>query len=93
MELAKRQWLQRLAKNLPQNLLDRKWPPCPHYCQEASNLLEKYYAAHLSRVYRLKLTPERKDQFELKVLAEKLFKSKYYLLEYNIFGKHGLINF
>lgn len=74
MALAKKEWLKRLAKNLPQNILDRKWPPCPYVCREASQLLEKYYATHMSRVYRLKLTPERKKQFELKVSAEKLFK-------------------
>lgn len=76
MALAKKEWLKRLAKSLPQNILDRKWPPCPYICREASQLLEKYYGAHLSRVYRLKLTPERKTQFELKVLAEKRFKGK-----------------
>lgn len=76
MALAKKEWLKRLAKSLPQNILDRKWPPCPYICREASQLLEKYYGAHLSRVYRLKLTPERKRQFELKVLAEKRFKGK-----------------
>lgn len=80
MALAKKEWLLRLAKNLPQNILDRKWPACPYVCREASQLLEKYYAAHMSRVYRLKLTPERKRQLELKVLAEQLFKGirKYY---------------
>lgn len=34
------------------------------------------YEANLSRRYRLALTPERKRQLELKVLAEKLFKDK-----------------
>lgn len=73
--MAKVQWLRRLAKNLPKDILHRKpWPPCPYVCREASEYLEKLYGAHLSRIYRLKLTPERKQQFELKVLAEKLFK-------------------
>ncbi|KAJ8922250.1 hypothetical protein NQ315_004187 [Exocentrus adspersus] len=75
--MAKVQWLRRLAKNLPKDILHRKpWPPCPYVCREASEYLEKLYEAHLSRVYRLKLTPERKRQFELKVLAEQLFKDK-----------------
>lgn len=81
MALAKKEWLRRLAKNLPQSILNRKWPPCPYICKEASQQLEQYYAAHLSRVYRLKLTPERKIQFEHKVLAEKLFKGKLKLIE------------
>ncbi|XP_050315844.1 unconventional myosin IC [Anthonomus grandis grandis] len=70
----KRNWLERLAKNLPQNILDRKWPPHPKVCEEASKLLEVMYAANMSRRYRLALTPDRKRQFELKVLAESLFK-------------------
>ncbi|KAB0792483.1 hypothetical protein PPYR_14442 [Photinus pyralis] len=76
LQIAKAEWLKRLAKSLPQNILLRKWPHCPHACQEASGLLEKYYASHMSRVYRYKLTPERKEQFELKVLAETLLKHK-----------------
>lgn len=74
--IAKVQWLNRLSKSLPENILDRKWPPCPYVCKEASFLLETMYAAHMSRVYRYKLSPERKEQFELKVLAEKLFEGK-----------------
>ncbi|KAH1011643.1 hypothetical protein HUJ04_000967 [Dendroctonus ponderosae] len=69
-------WLRRLAKNLPQNILLRTWPPSPIICEEASKQLEVMYEANLSRRYRLALTPERKRQLELKVLAEKLFKGK-----------------
>lgn len=69
-------WLNRLAKNLPQNILERTWPPSPRICEEASKQLEVMYEANLSRRYRLALTPERKRQLELKVLAEKLFKDK-----------------
>ncbi|KAF2905235.1 hypothetical protein ILUMI_00959 [Ignelater luminosus] len=76
IELAKAEWLIRLSKSLPQNILNRRWPPCPHACQEASALLERYYGAHMSRVYRYKLKPEKKEQLELKVLAESLFKNK-----------------
>lgn len=75
--MAKVEWLLRLAKSLPKDILHRKpWPPSPYVCREASAYLEKLYGAHLSRVYRLKLTPEKKRQFELKVLAEQLFKDK-----------------
>lgn len=77
LEMAKSEWLRRLAKNLPTSLLDRKWPVAPHVCQEASAFLETYYGAHLSRVYRFNLTPERKEQLELKILAEKLFAGVY----------------
>ncbi|KAJ3661535.1 hypothetical protein Zmor_005928 [Zophobas morio] len=76
LELAKAQWLLRLSKSLPQDILNRTWPPCPHVCQEASRYLERLYGAHLSRIYRRKLSPEREAQLRLKVLAEKLFKDK-----------------
>lgn len=74
--MAKVEWLKRLARSLPKEILNRTWPPSPVVCREASAHLEKMHAAHLSRVYRLKLTPEMKKQFELKVLAEKIFKGK-----------------
>lgn len=76
IELAKHQWLMKLSKNLPKSVLDPRWPQCPHVCEEASKLLHQYYRAHLSRLYRLKLTPEKKKAFELKILAEKILKEK-----------------
>lgn len=79
VEIAKRQWLLRLSKSLPKNILNRHWPACPHACREASALLEKLYEAQLSRIYRQKLTPERKKQFEMKILAESLFGRKLFV--------------
>lgn len=76
IELAKVHWLNKLAKNLPQNVLCKVWPGCPVVCEDASKHLKKYYYAHLSRKYRLNLTTEEKEQFELKVLAEKTFKGR-----------------
>lgn len=76
IEIAKKQWLLRLSKSLPKTVLDKSWPKCPIICTEASKYLHHIHMIHLSRVYRLKLTRDRKDQFELKVLAEKLFKDK-----------------
>jgi myosin-1 len=68
--------LKRLSKSLPKRILDKNWPPAPYVCEEASRHLERMHGAHLSRVYRLKLTPEKKRQLDLKVLAEKAFKGK-----------------
>ncbi|XP_030385777.1 unconventional myosin IC isoform X2 [Scaptodrosophila lebanonensis] len=73
---AKRMWLLRLAKELPSKVLDKSWPPAPGHCQEASSYLHRLHRLHLARIYRLKLTPQKKRQFELKVLAEKVFKDK-----------------
>ncbi|XP_044735340.1 unconventional myosin IC [Chrysoperla carnea] len=76
VELAKVQWLKKLAKSLPQNVLNTSWPPCPYSCREASKHLHRYHRNHLARKYRLALTAEKKHRFELKVLAEQTFKGK-----------------
>ncbi|CAG9863504.1 unnamed protein product [Phyllotreta striolata] len=76
LNMAKVEWLKRLARSLPTNILARSWPPAPYVCQEASERLRTMHGAHMSRVYRLNLLPEQKRQFELKVLAESLFKGK-----------------
>ncbi|EDW50033.1 unconventional myosin IC isoform X1 [Drosophila sechellia] len=73
---AKRMWLLRLAKELPTKVLDKSWPHAPGHCEEASGILHRLHRLHLARIYRLKLTPQQKRQFELKVLAEKVFKGK-----------------
>lgn len=76
IELAKAQWLNRLAKNLPVGVLNHYWPPSPYSCREASEHLHRMHERHVARKYRLALTPEKKQHFELKVLAESLFKDK-----------------
>uniref|UniRef100_A0A1I8P1M8 Myosin motor domain-containing protein n=1 Tax=Stomoxys calcitrans TaxID=35570 RepID=A0A1I8P1M8_STOCA len=73
---AKRMWLLRLSKELPSKVLDMSWPSAPSHCQEASTYLHRLHRLHLARKYRLALSQERKRQFELKVLAEKVFKDK-----------------
>lgn len=71
---AKRLWLLRLSKNLPKTILHYSWISSPRHCEEASQILKKVYLRHLVRVYRQNLSPEKKRQFELKVLAELVFK-------------------
>ena len=72
----KRMWLLRLSKDLPTKVLDMRWPSAPAHCQEASTYLHRLHRLHLARKYRLALSQEKKRQFELKVLAEKVFKGK-----------------
>lgn len=72
----KRMWLLRLSKNLPTSVLDESWPSAPAHCQEASRYLHRLHRLHLARLYRCNLSADRKRQFELKVLAEKVFKGK-----------------
>ncbi|XP_050350768.1 unconventional myosin IC isoform X2 [Nymphalis io] len=74
--IAKVHWLKRLSTRLPSKLLDMSWPTCPATCQQASRELQHLHRRHLARKYRLALSPTDKKQFELKVLAEKMFKGK-----------------
>ncbi|XP_073956777.1 unconventional myosin IC-like isoform X1 [Choristoneura fumiferana] len=76
LAIAKVHWLKRLSTLLPTKILDLTWPICPATCQEASKELQRLHRAHLSRKYRLALSPADKRQFELKVLAEKMFKGQ-----------------
>lgn len=71
---SKRQWLLRLSKSLPEQILHHTWPNYPAHCSEASHHLKKMHRLHLARIYRLSLSKERKRQLELKVLAESVFK-------------------
>ncbi|XP_076654568.1 unconventional myosin 61F isoform X2 [Halictus rubicundus] len=76
IELAKSQWLIKLSKKLPAGVLNNYWPPCPYSCREASEHLRVIYKKWKARNYRLALSKEEKEQFELKILAESLFKGK-----------------
>lgn len=76
IEHTKRHWLNKLAKNLPKSFMNHTWIPVPKHCQDASIILRKMHKLHLARLYRLALPPEKKKQFELKVLSEAVFKDK-----------------
>ncbi|XP_037794658.1 unconventional myosin IC-like isoform X1 [Penaeus monodon] len=75
-QLVKCEFLLRLSKSLPSNLLDTKWPPSPAPCNEASNILHGMYRTYMARRYVKALTPEKRSMFEEKVLAEQLFKGQ-----------------
>lgn len=76
LAIAKVHWLKRLSSALPTHLLDPSWPPSPATCRQAARELQRLHRLHLARRYRLALSPDDKKQFELKVLAEKMFKGK-----------------
>ncbi|GLH09491.1 Unconventional myosin IC [Gryllus bimaculatus] len=76
IEIAKAQYLIRLSKDLPKSVLDNSWPPCPVSCKEASEHLRKFHKLWLAKKYRDNLKPQDKKQFEMKILAESLFKGK-----------------
>lgn len=73
---AKKQWLLRLAKNLPKTFLTHPWPSCPAHCVEASMYLKKTHKLYLVKKYKKNLSAEKKAQFELKVLAEQVFRGE-----------------
>ncbi|CAH2048834.1 unnamed protein product, partial [Iphiclides podalirius] len=74
--VAKVSWLRRLAGQLPASLLDARWPACPATCALASAELRRLHRGQLARRYRIALSPGDKRQFELKTLAEAIFKGK-----------------
>ncbi|XP_066591838.1 unconventional myosin IC isoform X2 [Prorops nasuta] len=76
IELAKAQWLIRLSKSLPPRVLNNYWPPCPYSCKQASEHLRVLHKRWKARKYRLSLSREEKEHFELKILAESIFKGK-----------------
>ncbi|XP_055536094.1 unconventional myosin IC isoform X1 [Wyeomyia smithii] len=76
IEHTKRHWLIKLSKQLPTSFMNHTWIPAPKHCQDASTILRRFHKLHLARVYRLSLSPEKKKQFELKVLSQAVFKGK-----------------
>ncbi|KAK3921911.1 Unconventional myosin IC [Frankliniella fusca] len=74
--LSKAEYLMRLSRTLPKSVLDKSWPPAPHHCAEASEILHKMHTSWLARKYCLGLAAARKRQLQLKLQAEELFKGK-----------------
>lgn len=68
------QFLLRLVKKLPKSVLDKRWPEAPLICKEPNELLRDLYMKTMVRRYCKGLSPPRRRQFELKVMAEQLFK-------------------
>jgi len=75
-ELVKCEYLLRLSKNLPKQVLDLSWPPAPPPCSEASQILKTMHRQFLAGRYVRAITPEKKMMFEEKILAVQLFKDK-----------------
>lgn len=76
IKLVKHLWLVRLAKQLPKSFMNHQWPKPAAHCDEASGHLKKMHLLHLAKRYRDQMKPEKRKQFELKVMAEDLFKGK-----------------
>lgn len=76
LEFVRTNWLNRLAKALPKNVLDKNWPSSPPACREASDILQAVYYRLMVRGYTRGLTEERKQQLQMKLEASELFKGK-----------------
>ena len=76
IKAVKQHWLIRLSKQLPVNFMNHFWPQPAAHCHEASELLKKMHLLQLARVYRSKLNEDKKNQFQQKVLAEKIFRDQ-----------------
>ncbi|XP_031569195.1 unconventional myosin-Ic-like isoform X2 [Actinia tenebrosa] len=69
-------FLLNLSRNLPKTILDKSWPTPPPSLKEASDLLHQYHSRHQLSSYMKKMTPERKAQLDMKLLASELFLNK-----------------
>lgn len=76
LKQAKRLYLLRLKDHLPKSVLDKEWLPPPKCAAQASMYLRVLHRRVLVRKYVRGLTPDRRKQFELKVVAEALFKDR-----------------
>ena len=76
LEFVRTNWLNRLSKALPKNVLDKNWPSSPPACREASDILQAVYYRLMVRKYTRGLTEERKQQLQMKLEASDLFKGK-----------------
>lgn len=76
IETVKRHWLERLAKQLPTSFTYHRWPEAAPHCKDASELLKKMHLLQLAKIYRDRLSEEKKKQFDMKVMAESIFKDQ-----------------
>lgn len=76
LEFVRTNWLNRLAKALPKNVLDKSWPSSPPACRTASDVLQAVYYRLMVRTYTRGLTEERKEQLQMKLEASELFRDK-----------------
>ena len=76
LQFVRTNWLSTLAQNLPKNVLDKKWISPPPACAPASEVLRTVYYRLMVRKYVRSISPERKEQLQMKLEASQLFKGK-----------------
>ncbi|KAK7934092.1 hypothetical protein WMY93_004988 [Mugilogobius chulae] len=77
LAFVRQNYLNRLKENLPKTVLDKTtWYSPPPVCSETSEMLRKLHYRLLVRKYVRGITPQRKAQLQLKLVASTLFKGK-----------------
>ncbi|XP_020776584.2 unconventional myosin-Ih isoform X1 [Boleophthalmus pectinirostris] len=77
LAFVRQNFLNRLKENLPKTVLDKTtWYSPPPVCSETSEILRKLHYRLLVRKYVRGITPQRKAQLQLKLVASTLFKGK-----------------
>uniref|UniRef100_A0A8D0AY66 Myosin IH n=1 Tax=Sander lucioperca TaxID=283035 RepID=A0A8D0AY66_SANLU len=77
LAFVRQNYLNRLKGNLPKTVLDKTtWQTPPAVLTETSEILRKLYYRLMVRKYVRGITPQKKAQFQLKVLTSSIFKAK-----------------
>nr|WEL12766.1 myosin class I B [Halisarca dujardinii] len=76
LQFVRTNWLERLSKDLPKNVLDKNWITPPPACTTASEVLRAVYYRQMVRKYVKATSPDRKEQLQMKLEASEMFKDK-----------------
>jgi len=69
-------YLNRVKKNLPKDVLDKSWPTPPKLMKEVGEQLRNLHMKNLACKYCKSISPKLKEQLNMKVVAENIFKDK-----------------
>ncbi|XP_070760760.1 unconventional myosin-Ih [Enoplosus armatus] len=77
LAFVRQNYLNRLKNNLPKTVLDKTtWQSPPAVLTETSEILRKLHYRLMVRKYVRGITPQRKAQFQLKLVTSSIFKGK-----------------
>ncbi|XP_029960506.1 unconventional myosin-Ih [Salarias fasciatus] len=77
LAFVRQSYLNRLKENLPKTVLDKNtWLTPPPVLTETSEMLRKLHYRLMVRKYVRGITPQRKAQLQLKLIASSIFKGK-----------------
>nr|XP_057928076.1 unconventional myosin-Ih isoform X2 [Doryrhamphus excisus] len=77
LAFVRQNYLNKLKNNLPKTVLDKTtWLDPPHVLTETSETLRKLHYRLMVRKYVRGITPQKKAQFQMKLIASAMFKGK-----------------